>query len=237
MGRPAIQHQIKNGVEVKYCPKCDDWKSLNLFFKSKNRWDGLAGICSFCHSSGHMKWRKAHEDQWKAYMQHYLKDNKEKISKTHKTWVFTHIDQYRATQNAWISKKLKSDPIYRLKHYFKTSLREAIKGIKLNKALLSYLPYSIKELKLHLESQFDSNMSWDNYGKYWHVDHIVTQSVFVFASLGDIEFKMCWDILNLRPLEKITNLSKQDFVTPEVLDKLQELNIKYHYNKEVVHAA
>jgi hypothetical protein len=32
---------------------------------------------------------------------------------------------------------------------------------------------SIKELQLHLESKWAVNMSWENHGKVWEVDHII----------------------------------------------------------------
>ena len=32
---------------------------------------------------------------------------------------------------------------------------------------------SFEEFKLHLESQFDDKMNWENQGTYWHMDHII----------------------------------------------------------------
>lgn len=43
---------------------------------------------------------------------------------------------------------------------------------------IELLGCSIEEWVVHLEQQFDTHMSWDNYGKggYWEVDHIVPLS-------------------------------------------------------------
>ena len=42
------------------------------------------------------------------------------------------------------------------------------------------LPYTPEELRKHLEKQFDENMNWENYGIYWHIDHIYPQSKLLF---------------------------------------------------------
>jgi len=51
-------------------------------------------------------------------------------------------------------------------------------------------------------------MNWNNYGSYWHVDHIKPVALFNFNAPDDKEFKECWSLENLRPLEKIENIKK-----------------------------
>ena len=63
------------------------------------------------------------------------------------------------------------------------------------------------ELKIHLEKQFDSHMNWGNHGIYWHIDHIIPQSVLPYISMDDENFKICWALDNLRPLEAKQNMS------------------------------
>ncbi len=64
--------------------------------------------------------------------------------------------------------------------------------------------YSSFTLKKHLESLFDTNMTWDNYGKYWEVDHIIPVSLFI----EDTNVKIVNSLENLRPLCKIYNNSR-----------------------------
>ena len=85
---------------------------------------------------------------------------------------------------------------------------------------MSFLPYTIEELKCHLELQFDPWMNWHNHGKYnskiwddnnqltwtWQIDHIIPQSDFVYLSMQDDSFRKCWDLSNLRPLSSKQNL-------------------------------
>ena len=70
----------------------------------------------------------------------------------------------------------------------------------------------------HLEDQFDQNMTWDNYGSYWQVDHIIPQSVFDYKS--EQHLKWCWSLENLRPLEAIENISKNDSIILEEVEKI-----------------
>lgn len=41
---------------------------------------------------------------------------------------------------------------------------------------LELLGCSIEEYKQYLESLFTLKMNWDNYGKYWEIDHIIPLS-------------------------------------------------------------
>lgn len=84
---------------------------------------------------------------------------------------------------------------------------------------LSYLDYSISQLRNHLEKQFESWMSWDNHGIYnkktwkdndpstwtWQIDHVIPQSDLPYTSMVDDNFKKCWSLDNLRPLSSKQN--------------------------------
>jgi len=50
-------------------------------------------------------------------------------------------------------------------------------------------------------------MSWENYGK-WHIDHIIPISKFNFITSEHLDFKRCWALKNLQPLEAKQNMSK-----------------------------
>jgi 5-methylcytosine-specific restriction endonuclease McrA len=69
---------------------------------------------------------------------------------------------------------------------------------------ISLLGYSSNDLKKHLESKFDKYMSWETYGKYWQVDHIIPVSFFKEST----PINMVNSLENLRPLEKNYNLSR-----------------------------
>jgi hypothetical protein len=116
------------------------------------------------------------------------------------------------------AKYLMSNPIRKLRTRISNSVAKSLKRKgtnKSNKSILDYLPYSIHELKCHLERLWEPWMSWSNYGgvsndpnKSWWIDHIIPHSFFNYTSLSDPEFIKCWSLENIRPLEKIANIKK-----------------------------
>lgn len=109
------------------------------------------------------------------------------------------------------------NPVIKLQHNVSCSVRDAIheRNGKKSGRTFDNLPYTVQQLKDHLEKQFESWMNWSNYGgrndskiKSWTIDHIIPQSKFPYKSLNDSLFQECWALSNLRPLEKIENIRK-----------------------------
>lgn len=121
------------------------------------------------------------------------------------------------------SKKLiKENPNFKIKKNISYLIWENLKknnSNKKNQSIIKFLPYTVEELKQHLESQFEPWMNWSNYGSYkkdfwkeedvftwtWQIDHIVTQSCLPYKSMEEENFKQCWSLNNLRPLSSKQN--------------------------------
>lgn len=73
----------------------------------------------------------------------------------------------------------------------------------------SLLGYSVEELKHHLESQFHSGMTWENYGE-WHIDHKIPRSKLPYDSPLHPNFLQCWKLSNLQPLWAGDNIRKRN---------------------------
>jgi hypothetical protein len=58
----------------------------------------------------------------------------------------------------------------------------------------------------YIEAQMTPEMSWDNYGKYWSIDHILPLSSFDLEK--EEEVKIACHYLNLRPLTVVENSRK-----------------------------
>lgn len=129
-------------------------------------------------------------------------------------------------RNIYRNNKRKTDISFKLRDKISTDIRQAIikKGSVKNGSILNFLPYTIQELKEHLEKQFEPWMNWNNWGTYnketwnngdsitwtWQIDHIIPHSKFNYTSMKDQSFKDCWALNNLRPLSAKMNLFKRD---------------------------
>jgi hypothetical protein len=111
------------------------------------------------------------------------------------------------TANNRRKERLKLDNEFRLRTNFAVLLRQHLKNKNKNHTF-DIVGYSVKDLMIHLESKFKDGMTWDNYGSYWHVDHIVPASMFNHEDKE--QFKTCWALENLQPLEAKLNLIKGD---------------------------
>lgn len=116
--------------------------------------------------------------------------------------------------NIQSKKRREKDPAIKLRNSCSSLIRYILKGSKNNSSILLYLPYTMQELKTHLESLWEPWMTWENYGmvsklkRTWQIDHIVPQSLLPYSSMEDENFKKCWALENLRPLDSLENIKK-----------------------------
>ncbi len=123
----------------------------------------------------------------------------------------------------YIRNRIAKDQAYKLHKNISQYIRVILKNngsSKRGKSMLKYIGYSMKDLKNHIESQFESWMNWNNWGKYnsktwndndqstwaWNIDHIKPVSKFNYLSMEDTEFIECWALSNLRPLSAKQNI-------------------------------
>ena len=107
-------------------------------------------------------------------------------------------------------KRRKEDIRFHLNDIFGKRIRRELKGEKLRKHWEEFVDYTLEDLKQHLERLFDKNMNWDNMGTYWHIDHKIPVSWFNYSSFKDQEFKWCWSLKNLQPMEAGENIIKSN---------------------------
>lgn len=152
----------------------------------------------------------------------YYQDNREKILSGKKLYGKNNRKKLSNYTIRYFKLRRQNDPLFALRCDLSTSIGRALRlnnSSKSNQSIITHLPYSIEELKQHLEKQFESWMNWNNWGKYnaatwndndrstwtWQIDHIIPHSTFNYSSLNDQAFKDCWTLSNLRPLSSKKN--------------------------------
>lgn len=168
---------------MKICTKCNTGKCINLFRLRKNRSVKLyrVSVCIECE-------RVQKSDAEKLRYKNMTKEEKEKhhlLSKESRK-----KEGYKKWRRDWQKEREKNDVHFLLKRRFSSLVRASIK--KNRNSLANYLPYTIDELREHLEGQFEDWMSWENWGRYnpetwddedsstwtWQIDHIIPVNFF-----------------------------------------------------------
>lgn len=141
-------------------------------------------------------------------MKIYQQENQYSVAKRQKSY----RENNREILN--IKKRLRrlSNPKNKLIHSIGVMMRQSLKLGKCGRHWESLVGYTVDQLKQHLEKWFDQFMTWGNYGTYWHIDHIIPIAAFNFETPEDVDFKRCWALKNLRPLEAKENIRKSDKV-------------------------
>jgi transcription elongation factor Elf1 len=202
---------------TKTCIKCHHDKPIECFLKEKTK-SGYGNRCKECISLYQKSYRELHQSQLSEYEQHryqedrpaYLKRSKEQKQRDPKGYS-TYQKKWRVENREYLAKyilnRLKTDPIFKLKHRLRGSLRKLLKGRKTN-SVLKYIGCDVSFLKGYLEAKFISGMTWENHGIIWHIDHIIPCRSFDFSKEDDL--MKCYHYTNLQPLLASINCAKQD---------------------------
>lgn len=175
--------------------------------------------CRGCGEEFTIKSRHNRELCSKCMKKHWEQNNRENAIERQKRWLqrnpeyiknYMKLPENKERINRYYRQLRKENPKFHLDQNMAIAIYQSLKDKKAGRKWETLVGYTLKELMSHLEKQFDEKMNWKNYGSYWHVDHIKPRSLFKYACPEDQEFKECWVLKNLQPLEKIANLRKSN---------------------------
>jgi len=143
----------------------------------------------------HKKWKKKNKDKCREYIKKSVRKNPEKYKQANK--------EYR-------KKRAERDPSFKMQQNMRKRYRDIMKSTKNGGSTrhIDDLGCSTKEFNHYLESKFTKGMTWDNYGTYWHLDHILPCASFDHED--EKQRKQCWHWTNFQPLEAVKNMEKSD---------------------------
>jgi len=197
---------------MRKCNYCKIEKPLEEYSKDKSRSLGRAYRCKPCatkvynekYYDKHLVLRRGKYNEYykerfaskteeelekdREYQRNWEKDNRDKVKEYHK-------------------RTLLKNPNLKIGHNVRIRMYQVLKGISKHEPTLKLLGCSIKDYKLYLESKFDENMSWDNYGTYWEIDHIKCLYKFDFTQYT--QQMEAFNFTNTQPLESTENRKKR----------------------------
>ncbi len=216
---------METSESTKLCKKCGISYPMTIEFFSKTSGKkssktGFYGTCKKCKK----EYREKNKHKSNAKQRESYKLNRETKLEKNKQWyennkieVNKRRKKYRDANRTrcleWAkraSQKQRSTPSGRLQKNISRVIYGCLKkqGTTKGGSTFEALPYTPKQLCEHLEKQFDEKMCWDNYGSYWHLDHIYPKSLLPYDSLQHPNFLKCWALENLQPLEAKENIKK-----------------------------
>lgn len=220
----------KKDNKIYYRPKCHD---CFLIFRKKYRENNIHQNIDYKLNNKNKisKYNKQYYSDNKEHIQDLNSKNYQKYKEIGKTLEYSRSfrennkDKANSYARKFYKNKRKEDVGFRINSDISRSIRRQLKinnGTKNNESCITYLPFTTEALKQHLESQFEPWMTWDNRGKYnskiwndndqstwtWNIDHIMPQSKLPYTSMKDENFKKCWELENLRPLNSKQNIKE-----------------------------
>lgn len=125
--------------------------------------------------------------------------------------------------------RMDKDPGYKLIVNYRIRVWQIVKRPR-TKTCVELLGCERETLVKWMEFNFKEGMSWKNYGRHWHIDHIIPCASFNISDDKDVE--KCFHWTNLAPLEGIANIKKSQTVIPDMINYYKErvLEFKKLYN-------
>ena len=193
--------------ELKECSKCRMIYSKSNFHKNKKSKEGLQAYCISCQ---------------KEYRKKYYLNKHIQINEHHKRYKEQNREKIRLYEN----NRRKTDLNFRIACNLRSRTSTAFKSqnvMKTNKTF-DLLGCSHSFFKNWIIHQLYGNMTVENYGDVWQIDH--TLPITSFNLLDENEMKKCFDWINLRPMYMKDNLIKGDKIDHR-LYLLQQIKAKY----------
>ncbi len=191
---------------MKQCKKCNEFKPLVEYCSRKGEKDGKHRYCKSCLNTNFKEYYHTSGRKENDYYKTYREQNKEYFNQYSNTHYHTKKELYRE----WEKNKYATDLEFRIKHLIAGRIHSALhtyQALKKDRTI-EYLGCTISEYCDYLESKFDSNMTWENQGAYWHIDHI--RPIASFDLTDEEQLYQCFHYTNTQPMEKTENRLKSD---------------------------
>lgn len=236
---PRVPHIFKNGVEYKKCGGCKEDKKLIEFGTRKSTFDGKRGTCKKCElayrETRREKKRQKGRERYKRKREflleqskEYQRKNKTSVKAKQKEWQSKNRERINAQRRIRQKKRRKEEPEWAIRQDIGSRICHILGGRQKCASTLELMGCTLEELRAHIETQFETPMTWENRGIVWHIDHIVPFNAFKGELDNEKSLRIvCW-YRNLQPLLEKENLEKSGTWTQQEKDQLIRLYDELH---------
>ena len=188
----------RNGAYKKTCRRC---LVISAAYRAKNKEKAKAYMAAY---------RITKAAKVKAGHQRYRAEHREENAARAKAWrsIPGNKERHAASCLAWDRNQRATNPEFRIKAALRSRLHHAVRFGYKSAHTMELLGCTSAELMTKLEAKFTEGMTWELYGKGWHVDHI--RPCASFNLLDASEQRICFHWSNLQPMWALENMAKGD---------------------------
>lgn len=211
---------------MKKCNRCNIIQEDKYFYIIKNG-KYLHSKCKTCCSIMNKENQKMRNKEKKnEYNKKYYSEFKSEISLQNREQKNAYQrDYYQLNKNIIFEKekdRYNNDIKFRLSKIYRNRLTSYIKG---EKDIMKYLKCNLVELQNFIEIQFGKDMSWENKGILWELDHVIPISKFNLENPKHTE--ICFHWCNLKPLYKLDNRKKSNKLIDEIIKTHKDFSLYF----------
>jgi hypothetical protein len=215
----------------KKCNTCNIEKDIENYHKRNKNKGGYSHTCKDCYNAKQRDYRKKSSTykDWTVKNKEHLYEQQKKYldSEKGKKNRREYINEYKKNRK-------ENDPGYKI---WENSRKRIWKILNVRKShntstLINTTPFLFKRW---IEFTMTDNMNWSNYGKLWHIDHVIPISLFNLENNQELFEAFNWQ--NCRAEYATFNLEKGDnIINTQVVEhkrQLQFFKIKKEFNKSL----
>ena len=190
LSKTNLQYRQANLEKIRVYMKDyhQEWyaKNRNKRFLQNHAWAG--------HQAERTRYHRPNAKEWHA-------DNHGRARENTRRYYANNQAKKNGRRNEVAKLQRARDMGARMRFYWRSRLSTLIRqaGKKTFSFSRDVLLYSGEELCNYMEQLLTPEMTWDNYGKYWELDHIRPCEEFDLSEME--QARECFALMNLRPLQ------------------------------------
>lgn len=169
--------------------------------------------CRECERERARMWKAANKEHTLQYTRNWKAANKEHVSEYNSKYSVENRNEIQKRSTAYHIMRYHNDVNFKLARKIREKCSRVVKSVRPSEEALRILGCTQQFLKAWLEYNFTPEMNFDNYGKVWHIDHLIPISKFDLTD--DNEMRKCFHWTNCQPMLARENQSKNNRVTSE----------------------
>lgn len=187
--------------EQKLCNKCGYTKDISEFPPGRSN-------CLPCARQMCRDYKAKNKDKISEYNKKYKAEHTEEISKYNHDYNLEHRNEIQTRQTKYQRERRKTDSNFKMAGTLRNRIKKVVKKEQKSKTTMELLGCDIEFLDEWLSFRFEDDMTMENHGKLWHVDHVIPCAKFDLEDKD--EQSKCFHWSNLQPMYGKLNLKKRN---------------------------